>query len=86
MSEEIILAGLGVILPPIIDLVNGKVSNSNWRFVIALVFCLVAGVIMSFLQYGSNVFENVGLIFLASQTVYKLWYEKSNLQNRVRSM
>jgi hypothetical protein len=85
MNDAIIPLVLGVILPPIIDLVNKYVANSKLRYLVALVFSLVAGAIIAVVQSGwDNVWADAGLVFAASQTVYKLWYEHSGLQTRIR--
>lgn len=84
MQETIIVGVLGAVLPPVIDLVNRFVPNSRIRFLISIGFAVVVGAILAFLQYGEDVWSNAGLIFAASQTVYKLWYEKSQLQTRIR--
>lgn len=85
ISNDLLALILGAVLPPIIDLVNKHVPNSNLRFLIALLFSLVVGGLMAMFEFGwESVVNNAGLVFAASQTVYKLWYEQSNMQNRIR--
>ena len=83
MQETMIIGVLGAVMPPIIDLVNRFVPHSKWRYLVSVLFSIVVGAILAFLQYGEDVWQNAGLIFAASQTVYKLWYENSRLQVRV---
>ena len=85
MTEEMIAIVLGLVLPPVIDLVNKYVPNSNGRYLVSLAFALVVGGLMAVLQYGwQEALANAGLVFASAQTVYKLWYEKSGLQSRIR--
>jgi hypothetical protein len=85
MNQEIGLIVIGLILPPLIDLVNRFVKVEKLRFLVAVIFSLVAGGILAYLQYGfDQILANGSLIFISSQMIYKLWYEKSGLQNVVR--
>lgn len=85
MNSEMILVIVGLVLPPIVDLVNKYVQNSKIRFLISIAFSLVVGGIVSVIQNGwENVAKDIGLIFATSQIVYKLWYEKSGLQDKIR--
>jgi hypothetical protein len=85
MTNELIVVILGVFLPPVIDLVNKNISNQKYRFLIAVGFSILVGGIISVVQNGwENVSKDVGLIFATSQIVYKLWYEKSELQGKIR--
>jgi hypothetical protein len=87
MNNEWIVVILGVLLPPVIDLVNRYVSNEKGRFLIAIGFSILVGGIWSVIQNGwENVAKDIGLIFATSQIVYKLWYEKSGLQDKVRGV
>ena len=70
----------------VIDLVNKYVKNSRWRYVVSVIFSLVAGAVLAFMQYGNDVWNNAGLIFVSSQSIYKLWYEKSQLKARIRTL
>jgi hypothetical protein len=85
MNDQLLLVIVGAILPPFIDLVNRFVKQSHWRFIISLVFSLVVGGVIAFLQFGwDELLANGGLIFASAQTVYKLWYEKSSWQRTIR--
>ena len=85
MNEELIAIVLGAILPPVIDLVNKYVPNSNGRYLVSLLFSLVVGGLIAVFEFGwEEALTNAGLIFASAQTVYKLWYEGSGIQNRVR--
>lgn len=85
MTEEIVVVAIGAVLPPLIDVVNRFVKLSWLRFVIALLVSLILGVVLAYFQYGwGGIAADAGVIFIASQTVYKLWYDKSGLQARIR--
>lgn len=77
---------VGFILPPFIDLINRKVTNSNVRYLISLlVSLLVAGIIKYFdggLIFGDvdQVLASAGIIFAEAQTVYKLYWEDSKVR------
>ena len=86
MTETLIPLVLGAVLPPVIDLVNKHVPNSNVRFLIAVLFSFVVGAIIAFLENGwENLAQNAGLIFVSAQAVYKLWYEHSGMQAKIRN-
>lgn len=84
MNEALVIAIIGLLSPPVIDLVNKYVPNKHVRFVVALVISFVVGGALAYVQYGESVLQNATLIFAAQQTVYKLMYEDSKLQTRVR--
>lgn len=78
---------LGVILPPLIDLVNRYVKNDRVRFLISVGFSILVGGIWSVMKNGwENVAQDIGLIFATSQIVYKLIYEKSKIQEKIRGV
>jgi len=84
LQEQIILAVIGAVMPPFIDLINRFVKNSRLRFVVSIMSTLLVGGILALAQYGSDIWTNTGLIFAASQTVYKLWYSESEIKNFIR--
>lgn len=80
---------IGFILPPFIDLLNAKVTNSKLKFWIALGVCFLVSVLMN-LDKLTNLEEllgSLGIIFAQSQIVYHTYWEKSearqSLQNRL---
>jgi uncharacterized membrane protein required for colicin V production len=83
--EELYLVVLGALLPPVIDLVNRFIPNSSLRFIASLVICLTLGSILAFLTSGvEGILADGTIVFAMSQVVYKLWYEKSQLQTKIR--
>lgn len=84
MGNEVLLLVVGGLLPPVIDLVNKFVPNSHGRFLVSVVFAFVVGAILAFFQYGTDeVLANAGVIFVAAQAVYKLWYKESGIHARI---
>lgn len=72
---------VGLVLPLIIDLLNRFVPNSNLRYVISLVICLIVAALLnlSAIQLGdsNSFFASFGIIFAEAQSVYKIWWGKS---------
>lgn len=72
---------VGAILPPFIDIVNKRVKNSNIRYVISLVACLLVGFLLNY--QSMNIADLLGsgaVIFASAQTVYKTYYAKSDIR------
>lgn len=87
MDNQLVLLILGALLPPVIDVVNRYVANPKFRFLIAVVVSIIVGGVVSVVQFGADeVIANSTLIFSTSQLVYKLWYEQSQLQDKVRGV
>ena len=85
MNNELLLLLVGAVLPPVADLINKHIKDSNMRFLIVVGLSFLIGAVIAFFQYGwDGLLANAGLIFATSQAVYKLWYEDSGLQARVR--
>ena len=87
MNEQIIVLLIGAVSPPIIDLINRYITDNRWRFVVSLVFSAVAGIAYSLIVNGTQAtLADATLIFAASQTVYKLIYVDSKIQDKVRGI
>lgn len=87
MDNQLLMLILGALLPPVVDLVNRYVVNPKLRFLIAIVASVIVGGVVSVVQFGlDEVMTNATLIFTTSQVVYKLWYEQSSLQGKVRGV
>ena len=78
---------IGIVLPPIIDLVNQKVASAQARFWIAMVFCVVVAFLANieeFVNLDWNVMlGKVALIFTESQIIYKVYWEKATLRDKL---
>lgn len=86
---------IGLILPPIIDLINKEFISNKTRFWIAFSICAVLGVILTYVQTGFIGFQtnvelveaiaiNITSVFGMSQISYKAAYEDSKIQEAVR--
>ena len=83
-TQALIPLILGVVMPPVIDLVNKYVPNSNARFLVSIVFSLLLGGLIAFSESGWDaVLANAGLVFVSAQAVYKLWYKDSKVHARI---
>ena len=79
---------IGFILPPLIDLINKKISNSKTRFVVSFLTCVGVGVGMNYGKLNVNslgeVLGAIGVVFASAQVAYKLYWEKSSLRKRLQ--
>lgn len=73
--------GAGVVMPFIIDLVNRKISNAKLRYFVSMAICLILGALFNAgkLNVG-DILASGSVIFATAQTVYKTYYEKSQLR------
>jgi len=78
---------IGVILPPIIDLVNTKISNEKVKFVVSFLICSAMGVAVNYpkLKFVSleEVLGSIALIFAGAQASYRLYWKTSNIRRIV---
>jgi len=82
--DEMWMVIVGAFLPPAIDFINRYIKDQKMRFVVAMAAAFVVGLVLSWLQLGSAVFENFAVVFATSQAVYKLIYEKTAMQLSIR--
>ncbi len=86
---------LGILLVPLIDLVNRKISDSDLRFWVSLLICSIVGVGINFVDNNGFHFQTLSLgfesistsilsIFAVAQITYKAGYEDSDAQKFVR--
>lgn len=80
---------VGLILPPFIDFINARITNSKLRFVVSLIVCTLVALVLEFmngtLKYAdmNEVLTSVALVFTSAQVVYKLYWEKSTMRSVV---
>ena len=81
---------LGFIIPFVVDFINTKagIENSKVKFGISLAISFViAGVLhIGELQFGNvdEFFKTSGILFSESQALYKLYFEKSQLREKIQ--
>jgi len=71
----------GLVLPPVIDLVNQYVSNKILKFWVSMLICLVVAGILNFDKIASGNWAEflgiAGFIFTQAQAVYKTYWSES---------
>jgi len=80
---------IGFLLPPVIDLINRKVSDSDVRFWISISICMLVGVAFEYISNGmvfigvdptiSSIFEMIGI----AQISYKALWENNGLRTKL---
>lgn len=80
MNQQGLELILGATLPPFIDFINVRFSNTNVRYLISVVVCILVGVVSTFIMGQLNltdVLTSAGLVFASAQTTYRLfWVDK----------
>lgn len=81
---------IGVVLPPLIQVLNKDIPDSRMRFFMAAITCFVAAVILNWnkitLGTPDAAFIATGVIFLESETVYRLYFKNSILQTKMNNL
>lgn len=73
-------------------LLGGKITldGSKLRYVVVMLICFIIGIVINHdklnFNDGAMTLTSFGLIFASSQTAYKLWYEKSMTQAKIRNV
>ncbi len=89
MQASSFLTLIGLVIPPIIDLINRKVSDPDLRFWVSLGICALFGFGISVLQDGmpptiEGVSAQVLMVFGLAQIAYKGLWEKSSQRKDLR--
>ena len=78
---------IGFILPPIIDLINTRVANTQIRFWISMAVCVVFAFAANIEEFASldwnTILGKIGLVFTESQIIYKVYWEKSTAREKI---
>jgi hypothetical protein len=81
---------VGFIMPPFVEVFNREVKTETQRFLVSVVACLFAAVLLHWneIAYGTpeQVFSFAGVIFLESQATYRLYFKDSQLQYHVQKL
>ncbi len=79
---------VGFLLPPVIDLINRKIDNSDIRFWMSVLICALVGVLITWAAGNigdiNAVINSIFVVFGLAQISYKAVYESSRLQTKVR--
>lgn len=80
---------LGLVLPPVIDVLNREVINEDERFIVACLTCLIIALIIDWPQIAngnaSNLPATAALLFTEAQSVFKLYWSKSFLRDQLQT-
>ena len=72
---------IGLVLPPVIDLVNHKVSNSAVKVLITVVISLLVGVLLNLdklnLNNAGDILQAGLVVFGSAQITYQLYWKDS---------
>ena len=80
---------LGFFLPPVIDLINRKILDSDKRFWTSVLVCVVAALGFNFIENGGafgdfeGIKNSVFVVFGLAQLSYKGVWEKSNVREKL---
>lgn len=87
---------VGLLLPPIIDLVNRFIKDKSLRFLAAFLICSLFGLGLNWLQTSfsfasplegfQSLSASILAVFGASQVSYNLGYEDSKIQDAIRKV
>lgn len=82
---------IGLILPPVVELLNKDIPNDNMRFIVSCALCVLAAILIDWkpLQAGSIDPQRFSflalLIFGESQTIFKLYFQSSWLRQKIQT-
>jgi hypothetical protein len=68
------LSLIGFLLPPLIDVVNNKISNGSARFWVSVLICGLVGTLIEFVLTGGLTFEGVSTQILLTFGMAQLTY------------
>lgn len=84
---------LALLLPVLIDLVNRKVADTDFRFWISVLICAVAGVGLNYLQTSfsfatplegfESLTQSIMVVFGLAQLSYKGFWENSKMRENL---
>lgn len=77
---------VGIFMPFIVDFVNLHVTSSTIRYVLSLLASFIAAFLITYLTTGfdtANLLASLGIVFGASQTIYKMYWDGSKARAQV---
>lgn len=85
---------VGLLLPPIVDLINRFINDKSLRFLMAFFICAIFGAALNWIQTQFNfptpleasqsISASILGVFGASQISYQLGYGDSKMQDTIR--
>ena len=85
MDLTVIKYVAGFVLPVAVDFINKRIKNHKIKYVVALLLSVVVGALFHIneLTNAPEVLATIGIVFAESQTIYKLYWEKSELRAKM---
>lgn len=83
LTPEVLSFIFGAFLPPIIDLINKKITDSKVKYLVSVLFCVLVSASTTLICNGFNwgdLVKNASIIFLSAQSMYKLYWKDSSLR------
>jgi hypothetical protein len=81
---------VGIVLPPLVQILNKDVTNEIERFWITIIVCLVVGVLLHWNQLvigdTKAVEISLAIIFAESQITYRLYFKNSIISQKISSI
>lgn len=78
---------LAVGMPVVVDYVTSNFENSKVRYIISTLISLLIGILLNvnlFFPYDpEKLVANLGIVFVASQTAYALYWKKSQARKNL---
>lgn len=79
---------IGILLPPLIEVVNKDVQNEEARFIVGCVVCFMVSILVNFQKVQNGDFSTLPQTFLVILTeavsVFNLYWRKSFLRNKLQ--
>jgi hypothetical protein len=86
MENTAIQAIVGLVMPPVIDLINTKITDTKVRYIVSLLTSLILGLLFSWNELDwQNIFASASIIFAASQTTYNLYWKNSSTREALQT-
>jgi hypothetical protein len=79
---------VGLLLPPLVDFLNKDIPDEKDRYFVTLIICAVVAALINWnkLFFGdpTSFYTSLTLIFIESQTVFKLYFKDSYLRQKLQ--
>jgi hypothetical protein len=91
MTPETLSGLVGLVLPPFIDIINVRITNTRVRFLVSLLVCLVVGLLTVLvvdgidLQNPASILLSGASAFTTAQITYKQYYEDSKARETLKT-
>lgn len=82
---------VGIVLPPLIDVVSKRIPSESMRFVVACAMCLVVGGAVAYLKGDLTAGNQIGtvstitIVFTESEVIFNLYWKNSFLRSKLVS-